>query len=82
MVAGAFCRTDKWQFPAAEVEGFRHQLKEIQASMVDGKFLAEGSSTPAGQEIVIGLLDRCLLWSEIVISRSVHPYEVFLTAAV
>lgn len=57
------------QFPQTEVEGFRDQLKEIQATMVNGKFLAEDSSTPTGQQIVIGLLERCFLWSEIVLSR-------------
>jgi len=57
------------QFPVAEVDGFRDQLKEIQGTMVDGKFLAEDSTAPAGQAIVAGLLDRCLLWSEIVLTR-------------
>ena len=57
------------QFPAAEVEGFREQLKEIQGTMVNGKFLAEDSTTPAGQAIVVELLDRCFLWSGIVLTR-------------
>ena len=51
------------------MEGFRDQLKEIKASMVDGKFLAEDSSTPVGQEIVTGLLDRCFMWTGIVLER-------------
>ena len=37
--------------------------------MVDGKFLAEDSTAPAGQDIVVGLLERCFLWSEIVLKR-------------
>ena len=37
--------------------------------MVDGKFLAEDSTTPAGQAIVVELLDRCFLWSGIVLTR-------------
>ena len=57
------------QFPSAEVEGFRNQLKETKATMVDGQFLAEDSTAPAGQDIVIGLLDRCFLWSDIVLTR-------------
>lgn len=61
------------QFPSAEVEGFRNQLKEIKGTMVDGKFLGEDSTAPAGQNIVIGLLDRCFLWSDIVLSR----YTIF-----
>lgn len=37
--------------------------------MVDGKFLAEDSTAPAGQAIVAELLDRCFLWSGIVLDR-------------
>ena len=37
--------------------------------MVDGKFLAEDSTTPAGQDVILGLLERCFLWSEIVLKR-------------
>ncbi len=57
------------QFPTAEVQGFRDQLKEIQNKMVDGKFLSEDGKTPAGQEIVVELLNRCFKWSEIVSAR-------------
>ena len=39
--------------------------------MVNGRFLAEDSTAPAGQEIVLGLLERCFLWSEIVLLRCV-----------
>ena len=56
-----------------EVEGFRDQLKEIQATMVEGKFLADDSTTPKGQDIVIGLLERCTLWTGIVLERFIHP---------
>ena len=41
--------------------------------MVNGKFLAEDSTEPAGQDIVIGLLERCLMWSEIVLKRYNFP---------
>ena len=37
--------------------------------MVDGKFLAEDSTAPAGQAIVSELLNRCFLWSGIVLTR-------------
>lgn len=60
------------QFPTADVEGFRDQLKEIQGTMVDGQFLREDSTAPTGQAIVAGLLDRCLLWSDIVLTRYVN----------
>lgn len=66
----------------AEVEGFRDQLKEIQATMVDGKFLAEDSTAPAGQTIVSELLGRCLLWSDIVLTRcGIHSGPVGRSAA-
>lgn len=37
--------------------------------MVDGKFLAEDNTAPAGQAIVAELLDRCFLWLGIVLTR-------------
>ena len=71
IVATTHTRTTltKKQFPTAEVEGFRDQLHEIQGTMVDGKFLAEDSTTPEGQDIVAALLHRCLKWSQIVLDR-------------
>ncbi|KAI4190823.1 MAG: hypothetical protein L6R41_000518 [Letrouitia leprolyta] len=57
------------KFPTAEVQGFQDQLREIQATMVDGKFLAENSTAPAGQHVPAELLNRCLRWSEIVLAR-------------
>ncbi|KAL8914435.1 MAG: hypothetical protein Q9171_000940 [Xanthocarpia ochracea] len=57
------------KFPDSEVQGFQALLREIQATMVDGKFLAENSTTPAGQGLATELLNRCLEWSEIVLSR-------------
>ncbi|KAL8899101.1 MAG: hypothetical protein Q9192_001736 [Flavoplaca navasiana] len=57
------------KFPKGEIEGFQDQLREMQATMVDGKFMAENSTTPAGQNVATELLDRCLKWSEIVLSR-------------
>ena len=56
-----------------EVEGFRNQLLEIQGTLVDGKFLAEDSTAPDGQAIVAALLERCLVWSEIVLARFDSP---------
>lgn len=37
--------------------------------MVDGKFIGADGTVPTGQEIVDTLLDRCFLWSEIVLER-------------
>ncbi|KAL8857336.1 MAG: hypothetical protein Q9178_006102 [Gyalolechia marmorata] len=57
------------KFPNSEVQGFQALLREIQGTMVDGKFLAENRTTPAGQGLATELLNRCLEWSEIVLSR-------------
>ena len=57
------------QFPALEVQSYRDQLDEIKATMVDGKFISTDGSPSAGQDIVVGLLNRCILWSEIVLAR-------------
>ena len=43
--------------------------------MVNGKFLAEDSTAPAGQAIVAELLDRCFLWSGIVLTRCASPEQ-------
>ena len=58
-----------YKFPTAEVLAFQDQLKQMQATMVDGKFLGTSGTAPEGQDIVVGLLDRCLLWAEIVLER-------------
>ena len=47
--------------------------------MVDGKFLGEDSTAPAGQDIVKGLLERCFLWSEIVLQRYFSPLGQLVT---
>ncbi|KAI4212524.1 MAG: hypothetical protein LQ351_004776 [Letrouitia transgressa] len=56
-------------FPLSEVQSLRDQLQDIQSAMVDGNFLAEDTTMPAGQQVARELLNRCLKWSEIVISR-------------
>ena len=63
--------TNQWlsKFPSAEVQAFQEELRKIQGSMVDGKFLAKDSSTPAGQAIVTELLARCLRWADIVLEK-------------
>ena len=57
------------QFPESEVRSFQDQCKEIEASMVDGKFVMSDGSVPEGQDVVIDLLNRCLVWSDLVIER-------------
>ncbi|CAF9931876.1 MAG: hypothetical protein HETSPECPRED_008206 [Heterodermia speciosa] len=65
------------KFPASEVQGFRDQLNEIKGTMVDGKFIGADGTVPTGQEIVDTLLDRCFLWSEIVLERQGQIDERF-----
>ena len=57
------------QFPAAEVRAFNDQLKEIQATMVDNKFVNVDGVAPPGQEIVAGLLHRCLIWADLCLEK-------------
>ncbi|KAI9829783.1 MAG: hypothetical protein M1819_006020 [Sarea resinae] len=57
------------KFPVSEVRGFQEQLKEMQNSLVNGKFRAENGTLPDEQVIVMSLLERCLLWSDIVLER-------------
>ncbi|KAL8974189.1 MAG: hypothetical protein Q9197_001572 [Variospora fuerteventurae] len=57
------------KFPTAEVQSFQDQLREVQATMVDGKFLADDGTAPAGQHVATELLYRCLKWSELVLAR-------------
>ena len=47
----------------------------MQATMVDGKFLGTSGTAPDGQDIVVGLLNRCLLWAEIVLERYRAQYS-------
>lgn len=41
--------------------------------MVDGKFLGDDGTAPAGQHVATELLHRCLKWSELVLAR----YNIF-----
>lgn len=57
------------QFPKADVLGFQDQLKEIGATLKDGKFVAPDGTVPENQQMVIDLFHRCSLWSELVLER-------------
>ncbi|KKY20080.1 hypothetical protein UCRPC4_g04269 [Phaeomoniella chlamydospora] len=74
------------KFNAAEIEGFKRELLEIEATMKDHKFVAEDGHIPPGQELTVGLLDRCLKWCDIVLEKQgkIEPafeetYEQLLT---
>ena len=57
------------QFSVSEVQKFKSKLKEIEDSMVDGKFVDPEGNELRGSEVVSTLLGRCLLWSDIVLER-------------
>ncbi|KAB8072026.1 hypothetical protein BDV29DRAFT_178212 [Aspergillus leporis] len=57
------------KFSASEVNGLREQLKKIQASLKDGKFVGPDGQPLPGQETAKTLLDRCWMWTEIVLER-------------
>jgi hypothetical protein len=53
------------------VTKLQNQLKEIDAKRVDGKFLTADGQVAAGSDEVSEHLERCLMWSEIVLERFV-----------
>ncbi|OJI90431.1 hypothetical protein ASPTUDRAFT_114388 [Aspergillus tubingensis CBS 134.48] len=58
------------KFSSSEVTALRTQLKKIEEGMKDGKFVdAEGVPLSGAQEDVKLLLERCWLWTEIVLER-------------
>ena len=59
------------KFPASEVKGFQEELLKMQATMKDGKFVDMDGSVPANseQEVVVGLLQRCLKWADLVLEK-------------
>ncbi|POS76025.1 hypothetical protein DHEL01_v205576 [Diaporthe helianthi] len=59
----------KAKFNTSEVKKLQAQLKEIDGLRQDGKFLTKGGEVAKGSEQVCWLLDRVLLWSDIVLER-------------
>ncbi|KAH6674628.1 hypothetical protein B0J14DRAFT_511672 [Halenospora varia] len=59
----------KAKFSTSEVQKLQDQAKEIDALRVDGKFVSASGEVPAGNDEVCELLDKCLLWSNIVLER-------------
>ncbi|KAF7723816.1 hypothetical protein EC973_001600 [Apophysomyces ossiformis] len=49
------CKSD---FKADDILPFQEELREIDGQRVDGKFIAEDGSIPAGQAVIVGLLDQ------------------------
>ncbi|CAL3967450.1 unnamed protein product [Diplocarpon coronariae] len=59
----------KTKFSTIEVETLQAQVKEIDELRVDGNFVTASGEIPAGNEETCELLNKCLLWSEIVLQR-------------
>jgi hypothetical protein len=59
------------QFSTTEVLKLQDQLKEIDTKRVDGKFLTATGEVAAANDENVDLLNRCLMWSDIVLSRLV-----------
>ncbi|KAI9737740.1 MAG: hypothetical protein M1834_009108 [Cirrosporium novae-zelandiae] len=70
------CNT-RQKFPVGEVKAFQDQLRQMEATMVDGKFIGENGTIPHGQELVGDLLKRCLYWSDMVLERKGKIDEQF-----
>lgn len=61
----------KTKFSTSEVTKLQGNLKEIDESRVDGKFVDKEGNPYRGSEQVSELLNRCLAWSQIVLERYV-----------
>ncbi|TVY15353.1 UPF0662 protein, partial [Lachnellula arida] len=67
----------KAKFSTKEVQNLQEQAKDVDSLRVDGKFVAASGEAPAGNEDVVGLLEKCLDWSEIVLTRKGEMPEAF-----
>lgn len=54
------------KFSLKDLNDLRGKLKEVETHMEDGKLLDEEGHASGGQELVVPLLKRCLLFAEIV----------------
>lgn len=74
----------KAKFSTSEVQKLQAQLKEIDASRVNGQFVGADGNILEGSEKVADLLNRVLKWSDIVLERYVllfFPMHSALTFA-
>ncbi|KAK4456952.1 hypothetical protein QBC42DRAFT_301584 [Cladorrhinum samala] len=67
----------KTKFSTSEVTKLQGNLKEIDESRVDGKFVDKEGNAYRGSEQVSELLNRCLAWSQIVLERKGVIPEAF-----
>ncbi|KAF6844058.1 hypothetical protein CMUS01_01471 [Colletotrichum musicola] len=57
------------KFSASEVQKLQTQLRDIDETRKDGKFVSPEGNVPAGSDEVSELLEKCLKWSDIVLER-------------
>ncbi|KAF7716257.1 UPF0662 family protein [Penicillium ucsense] len=57
------------KFSATEVNNLREQLKKIENTLKDGKFVDADGKVLAGSDRLKYLMDRCWKWTEIVLER-------------
>ncbi|KAF6817980.1 hypothetical protein CSOJ01_02117 [Colletotrichum sojae] len=57
------------KFSASEVQKLQAQLRDIDETRKDGKFVGPEGNEPAGSDEVSELLEKCLKWSDIVLER-------------
>jgi hypothetical protein len=57
------------QFSSSEVMRLKDQAKELDGKRVDGKFVAASGEVPAGNDETCELLNKCLMWSDMVLER-------------
>lgn len=65
------------KFSSSEVQKLQDQLKEVEAQKVNGNFVTESGEVPVGNQEVCDLLNRCLMWSNLVLSRKGEFPEAF-----
>ncbi|KAK3904094.1 hypothetical protein C8A05DRAFT_32147 [Staphylotrichum tortipilum] len=68
----------KSKFSMTEVQKFQSKLKDIDETMVGGKFVGPDGAELRGSEVVSDLLSRCLQWSDIVLKRKGIIPEPFM----
>ena len=56
-------------FPTGEILDFQRQLKELQACVVDGKYVLPDGHVPGNYQCVVALLEKVVHWSDIVLER-------------
>jgi hypothetical protein len=58
------------QFSESEVRGYLDQIKQIDATKINGKFVGDDGTIPdQGQDLVQLVMDRCYIMAEEALAR-------------